>query len=109
MMAGEKVTVSEILDAICEDIRRRLMKNDSLSNDSLCYSGARYVFAIQADFSSRAETHMDTGASGTVGEMPPGDVVVGVEATGSGSLSKKSTWKSGTLKKAQEAKDGHIA
>lgn len=109
MRASEKLTVNEILDGICEDIRRQLTKQDAFGNDSLCYSGAKYVFAIKVDLSSRGDSHVDAKSVGQVGEMPTGEPVEAVEATGGKEVTRKAGWAKAKAKKATESPDGHIA
>jgi hypothetical protein len=75
MRADEKITADEILDAICEDIKNRLRRNDAFGNNSLCYSGASYKLDIALVLRSRAESNVHQEVASSVGELENSQVV----------------------------------
>jgi len=112
MRSDDKLTSGEILDGICEEIRKQLAKNDVFGNDSLCYSGAKFNFGIQLELYSRGTQKLETAFDRTVGEPLPGDAVEKIEESGE-RVAKRRGWPAGKPRKPvtppppSPAVDGH--
>jgi len=68
-----KLTSTDILEGICEEIRVALARNDVFSNTSLCYSGAHFVFDISVSLQSRGPQELEATVEKRVGEPPEPD------------------------------------
>lgn len=108
MLASEKITSEEILDAILADIRSQLLKNSTFGNPSLAFSGCRYQFGIRCELMSRSQVPVEQSMDRTIGKTPAGADVALVEKVGEGTLSKK-RGRPPVQHQPESAKDGHIA
>lgn len=108
MLASEKITSEEILEAILSDIRSQLLKNSTFGNPSLAFSGCRYQFGIRCELMSRGEVKVEQSMDRTIGKTPAGAEVTLVEKVGDSSISRKRP-RTAHPPQPESARDGHTA